>query len=64
MLFRKRDVPKPEYDMDEMRKKLKETKFEKNDTLALIVAALITIVPVVLIMIIAIIGVIWLFFIR
>jgi len=50
--------------MEEMRQKLKETKFEKGDTLALIIAAMITIIPVVLIMILAIVGVIWLFFLR
>lgn len=64
MLFRKRNAPKPEYDMEEMRQKLKETNFEKGDTLALIIAAMITIIPVVLIMIAAIVGVIWLFFLR
>ncbi len=64
MLFRKRNTPKPEYDMEEMRQKLKETNFEKGDTLALIIAAMVTIIPVVLIMIAAIIGVIWLFFLR
>lgn len=50
--------------MEEMRQKLKETNFEKGDTLALIIAAMVTIIPVVLIMIAAIIGVIWLFFLR
>lgn len=50
--------------MDEIKQKLKETNFEKGDTLALIIAALITIVPTILIVILSILGIIWLFFLR
>ena len=64
LLFRKRPNQEPEYDMDEIRKKLEETDFEKGDTMALIIAAMITIIPVMLIMILAIVGVIWLIFLR
>ncbi len=50
--------------MEEMRQKLKETEFEKGDTLALIIAALVTIVPFLLVIVSVIIGIIWLIFLR
>ncbi|NLA78595.1 MAG: hypothetical protein GX845_03475 [Erysipelothrix sp.] len=64
MLFRRRKVEEPQYDMEEMRQKLKETEFEKGDTLALIIAALVTIVPFLLVIVSVIIGIIWLIFLR
>lgn len=65
MLFHKQNTHKhTKEEIEEARVKLKETKFEKGDTLALIIAAMITIVPVVFIMITLIIGVLWLFFLR
>lgn len=64
LLFRKRPTPKSEYDMEDIKKKLKDTNFEKGDTLALIIAALITIVPAMLIIIASILGIVWLFFFR
>ena len=50
--------------MEEIKQKLQETDFEKGDTLALIIAALITIVPAMLIIIASILGIVWLFFLR
>jgi hypothetical protein len=64
VLFRRRKVEEPQYDMEEMRQKLKETEFEKGDTLALIIAALVTIVPFLLVIVSVIIGIIWLIFLR
>jgi len=64
LLFRKRPTPKSEYDMEEIKQKFKETQFEKGDTLALIIAAMITILPAMLIIIASILGIVWLFFLR
>jgi len=54
----------PEFDLEEIREKLKTVEFEKGDTLALIVAALITIIPAMLLVIGAMMGIVWLVFLR
>lgn len=64
LLFNKKPNKNPEFDIEEIREKLKETSFEKNDGLALIIAALVTIVPTMLIVIGSILGVIWFIFLR
>ena len=64
LLFNKQPKKEPEFNIDEIREKLKETNFEKSDSTALIIAALITIVPTMLLVIGSILGVIWLIFLR
>jgi|GEM_PF-3108029 len=51
-----------EEEMDEVRQKLKDTPFEKNDIFAITLAAIITIMPLVLVLLGLFAVVIWLIF--
>lgn len=64
MFFKKRRKQESEFDIEEIKAKLKETDFEKGDLLALTIAALVTVIPVMLLILSIMIGVIWIIFIR
>lgn len=64
MFFKKRSKQASEFDIDEIKAKLKETDFEKGDLTALIIAALVTVIPVMLLIVGIMMGVVWLIFIR
>jgi hypothetical protein len=51
-----------EEELDEVRQKMKETPLEKNDVLAITIAALITIMPLVLVLLGLFAVIIWLIF--
>ncbi len=57
-------VVHPDKSEKDFQKTLEQTPLEKNDTLAMILAALITFLPAILVVIAIFLAVIWLFFLR
>jgi uncharacterized RDD family membrane protein YckC len=51
-------------EVEESKRKLKETEFEKNDLAAMIIAALIAFVPMMLLVLGIMLGIIWFIFLR
>lgn len=57
-------VVKPSESEKKFKKTMEETPLEKNDLLAMILAAIITFLPAVIVVILIFLAVIWLFFLR
>ncbi len=57
-------VVKPSESEKKFKKTMEETPLEKNDLLAMILAAIITFLPAVIVVILIFLAVIWFFFLR
>lgn len=57
-------IVKPSESEKKFKKTMEETPLEKNDLLAMILAAIITFLPAVIVVILIFLAVIWFFFLR